>query len=157
MLDCRNAISYGVVVVKGLVEDAPHFRVIDVQCHLLTRNPFGWAVDGILKVEGRVRHATLISSGPNSAVLEVENSLGQLDRADFSTGNRWMQTESQSLLCLLIGCSKSKSSNGPVLQYVLVLQRSESSPDCYERVGMLQFKRFKLWFTGATVEELTIV
>jgi len=145
--------------VNGFVEDKGHFRVIYVQSIPLSpKNVFGWAKNGILKVEGRAIDAILLSSEASSANrLEVQVTRKKYSRATFSADGRNMPNNDAKLLCLPVGHSKKKTLGGKILQYALVLRSSDDEPTCYQRVGMLQVEGSKRWFSWAPVKEVTII
>jgi hypothetical protein len=157
-LDSHNAISFDSVIFNGFLEDSK-FRVINIRSPPVTENnPFGWASDGKLKVEGKVVDATLGFSKislPNE--LEVQVRRDKYSRATFSADGRNIPIGHAKFLCLLVGHSTKKTPGRSVLQYVLVLKSSNDKPKCHERVGILQVERSKRWFLKASAEVVTII
>jgi hypothetical protein len=148
-----NAISYDCVLKYRLEEDE-HFSIQDVQCSPVGNNLFGWATNGLLKVRGRVVQATPRSPQSFSAdKLKVEISRSNYSHAVFVNDGRSLLNDQTRLLCFLVGSSKGKTPKGYILQYAIVLRKSEAKPDYYERVGILQVEDNKVWFPKAASVE----
>ena len=110
-------------------------RILEAHCSPVGIDPTGYVLDGFLRVSGVVVQATVVVTFPASNIRQMSRSwpkeLEEMPNATFFVDATQGESICQTGDVILCICCALKE--GGV--YSLVLKRSSSADDSYERIG----------------------